>query len=110
MDKKQINITLPLPTETVGEYNRLMQVKELDYKENNIPRYSTVDRWTVNAGDGYEIDVKVCSSNDGDPLWCEAVLFRYGCEETCTDVCDKLDEEYELETDDIRILLTVTIS
>lgn len=62
--------TLCIPKETVEEYNRLMRPDSgtLDYIENDIPRYATIAEWTVKLGNGFEVDIKVCSSNDGDPL------------------------------------------
>lgn len=101
-------LQLTIPAAQIDEYNRLMSVDELDYDAHDIERYSTVDSWTVNAGDGYEIDVKVCSSNDGDPLWCEAVLFLNGCEQACSDVEDELDGEWQLEASGACFVLNVT--
>lgn len=100
-------LALAIPAEQIDKYNSLMSVDRLDYKENNIPRFAAVDSWTVNAGDGYEIDVKVCSSDDGDSLWCEAVLFLDGCEQDCSDVECKLDGEWELEANGICFKLAV---
>lgn len=102
-----INLVLKIPAEQIDTYNRLMAAEKLDYEKNDIQRFSTVNSWTVNAGEGYEIDVKICSSNDGDPLWCEAVLFLNGCEQVCSDVEDQLDGEWNLEANDISFILTV---
>lgn len=102
-----INLTISIPAEQIDEYNYMMSVDELDYDENDIERYSTVDSWTINIGDGHEIDLKVCSSDDGDPLWCEAVLFLNGCEQVCSDVADELDGEWQLEADGVRYVLNV---
>ena len=107
MSKKQIKLTLLIPLETIRKYNRLMQLKKLDYDRNSIPSYSTIKSWTVNAGDGYEIDVKVCSSDSGSPLWCEAVLFKFGSEVACTEIDETLDGEYEFEIDKLSLVLSV---
>ena len=88
--------TLHIPKEIIAKYNQLMQPSDgiVDYEKTDISRYATVDSWTVDFGDGYEVDIKVCSSNYDDPLWCEGVLFFHGSEVGCTDVCDTLDGEY----------------
>lgn len=106
--KNTINLSLSIPANQIDEYNRMMSVDELDYEEHDIPRYSTINSWTVNAGNGYEIDVKVCSSIDGNPLWCEAVLFLDGCELACSDVESELDGEWQLETNGVNFVLNVS--
>lgn len=87
--------TLYLPQETIDKYNKLMQVANgtLAYTEHQIPRYATIAKWTVDFGNGYEVDIKVCSSDDGDPLWCEGVLFLHGSELSCTDPSDNLNDQ-----------------
>lgn len=105
--KKTINLTLAISSEEIDKYNHLMMINELDYKKNDIPRYSTINSWTVDAGNGYEIDLKVCSSDDGDPFWCEAVLFLNGSELACSDVEAKLDGVWELETNENCFVLNV---
>ena len=51
-------------------------------------KYATIHSETVviDAESKLEADVKVCSSDDGDPLWCEAVLFEDGSEVECTEM------------------------
>lgn len=98
---------LGIPERLVSRYRKLMQASELDYDLLGIPRYETVDCWTVDCGDDYAIDLKVCSSDFGDPLWCEAVLFKDGCECSCTDVEDEITGEWELNADGISFMLHV---
>lgn len=82
--------------EILRAYEELMSCETLDYEKHDIQRYSTIKSWAVDFGEGYEADVKVCSSNDGDPLWCEAVLFKNGSEVACSEVCDTLwDQRFE---------------
>ena len=95
---------------TIHKYNSLMSVKSLDYEHNDMPRYETIASWTVDFGDGYEIDLKVCSSDDGDPLWCEAVLFKDGCERSCTDVEEVLNGDWNLNADGISFNLHVKVA
>lgn len=90
------NFTLTIDKETIDEYNSLMLADYLDYEKNSIPRFSTIKSWTINYGDGYEVDLKICSGNDGEPLWCEAVLFINGSEVECTDVYDSVDGDWML--------------
>jgi hypothetical protein len=47
---------------------------------------------------GYEIDIKLCSADDGG-YWTEAVLFWNGSEVCCTEPCDDFFGEWELECD-----------
>lgn len=91
--------TLRIKQADLDKYNKLMQVEELDYEEEDIPRYSCVARWSVDFGDGYEMDLKVCSgdSSEKDPLWCEVVLFLHGYEVACSEVYDELDGVWTLD-------------
>ncbi len=99
--------TLSIPQEDVRKYNALMQANEVDYEKNDIPRWETVKSWTVDLGDGYEADIKICSAIDGEPLWCEGVLFLNGCECCCTEVNDRLDGMYCFEHDRKTFAVTV---
>lgn len=99
-----------IPRDVAKKYNSLMSIDTLDYENNDIPRYSTIASWNVNCGDGYEVDLKVCSSDNGDPLWCEAVLFKDGSERSCTDIEEVLDGDWELCTDDIYFNIHVKVA
>ena len=86
-----------IPEKEIDKYNKMMQADHVDYEENEIPRYAAVKTWSVDLGNGYEVDIKVCSSSYGDPLWCEGVLFLHGSECGCTEVSDNLLGEYWFE-------------
>lgn len=101
---------LIIPETIINKYNNLMSVETLDYDQNNIPRYETIASWTANFGNGYEVDLKVCSSDNGDPLWCEAVLFKDGCERSCTDVEEVLNGDWDLNADGISFNLHVKVA
>lgn len=90
---------LYIPAKAINNYNALMRPdkESVDYKKQDIPRYELIEKWTVDFGNGYEVDIKVCSSDYGDPLWCEGVLFFHGSEVSCTDVSDELTGEYSFE-------------
>lgn len=88
--------TLILTKETIDMYHALMQAKHVDYEKEKIAKYETVVAWGVAFDEGYDVDIKVCASNNGDPLWCEAVLFLNGSEVSCTDVADELVGTWEL--------------
>lgn len=90
---------LKIPESDVAEYQSLMD-EGFDYGERGVAKYATVKNWTVKFPDGLEMDVKVCSSNDGDPLWSEAVLFENGSERGCTEAQDELLGEYSVERPD----------
>ena len=84
----------------VEKYETLMQAKSVDYSKHGFAKYATIHSKTVviDAESKLEADVKVCSSNEGDPLWCEAVLFEDGAEVEHTDVLDSLKDEFEFAT------------
>lgn len=88
---------IPVSKNKINRYERLMQTKHVDYETNQIPRYSTVESWTADFGGDIQMDIKICSSQDGDPLWCEGVLFRHGSECGCTEVFDTLDIEFRVD-------------
>lgn len=102
--QKQI---LTIAKEDAEKYNRLMQCESIDYAANNIARYSTVCCWGISFGDGYEADLKVCSSDWNTPLWCEVVLFKDGSEIGCTDVFDDLTGEWVLVAQGKTFVLSV---
>lgn len=101
---------LAIPKSIINKYNNLMSVETLNYEQNDIPRYETIESWTVNFGNGYEADLKVCSSDYGDPLWCEAVLFKDGYERSCTDAEEMLDGDWDLNADGISFNLHVKVA
>lgn len=81
----------------LSKYNRMLSLKRPCYDKHGISRYSTVAAWTVDFGNGYEVDLKVSSSDTDEPLWCEAVLFLNGSECCCSDVGDSLDGTWDFE-------------
>lgn len=60
--------------------------------------------YTVDFGNGYEMDIKVCGvqyeEGGNNTAWTEAVLFLYGSEIACSDPSDGISGEWELEDDD----------
>lgn len=91
----------------INKYNELMELDFIAYDEHDIPRYSTIESWTTDFGNGFEVDLKVCSSNYDEPIWCEAVLFLNGNEISCSDVEDKLNGEWIFNYNDIEFILHV---
>lgn len=97
-DKKvTTEMTMVLPKADVEKYNAWMAAEAVDCAANGIPRNSTVRVWTVDFGDGYEVDLKVCSSGRNEDVWCEAVLFLNGSECSCTDAESDLLGDWKLE-------------
>ena len=82
-------------------HEALMQSKNrVDYGKYGIEKFATIQRQTV-VIDPYvnlEADVKICSGDDGDPLWCEAVLFEDGSEVEHTEVLDTLKDGFQFGT------------
>ena len=83
---------------------RLMNQIHVDYGKEGIIRFSTVKSWTAKCynefGPEYEADLKVCSGDDGDPLWCECVLFLNGSEVACSEVESSLEQKWEFKTEE----------
>ncbi len=104
---KTVQIEFYIPQADADKYNRLMQADQVNYEEHDIPRYAVVKSWSVNLGDGYEAEIKVCFSNYGDPLWCEGVLFLHGSECGCTEASDDLLGEYWFEHNGEQFLIVV---
>lgn len=89
----------------VEEYTALMTAKSVDYTAKKIPKYATVYSTTVEFGDGYEMDISVCSAIDGQPLWSQAVLYQHGSEIAYTDPDDSLVGIWKLGDDDGRVFV-----
>ena len=87
---------LYISAEKVRRYKELMEARFVSLCEFGLAKYATIESWTVAYGHGYEVDLKVCSSNEGDPLWCEAVLFLHGVECSHTDIEGDLLGDWEL--------------
>lgn len=87
---------LYFPREDLEKLNNLMQAEEVDYGKHGIKPYSTVIRWSVAFLDEYEMDIMVCSYQDGTPLGCQAVLFLNNKEVACTDIEERIDKNWTL--------------
>jgi len=62
--------------------------------------------YTAKFDDGYEVDVKICGSDDGKP-WTEAVLFHNGSEVCFTEPSEYIIGEWCLETEDTSFVVNV---
>lgn len=99
---------LKIPAGMIDKCERLMNLPEGHVELEDFPRYSTIKSWTVKFDTpGYEADIKICSSGDGEPLWSEAVLFRDGSEVAYTEPDDSLEGEWFLSRDDIEFTIIV---
>ena len=99
--------TITISSAALDRYNKLMQAECVDYEAEGIDRYTCVARWSAEFPEGFEVDIKVCASDCGEPLWCEAVLFQNGHERSCTDVCEELDGEWSLCADGQEYIVNV---
>ena len=68
-----------------------------DYDRYCINKFSTYFTWTAYFDDGIEMNVKVCSGDYGEPLWIESVLFENGNEIACSEVQDRLKDDFIME-------------
>lgn len=70
---------LRLPRREIMGYEALMSLPKGHSDLEAYPRYALIKSWTKRFDNPlYEMEIKVCSSDHGDPLWCEAVLFKDG--------------------------------
>ena len=95
--KQIIKKTLEIPVAEIEKWERLMtlDIGMLDLESEGIdPTSDTLAVWTVDFGDGVEMDIKVCLSVDawgnGAKIWSEANLVVGGVESYSTDA------QYEL--------------
>ena len=96
-------VPLYIEDEILDEYRGLMGPGRIDYKKHQIPKFGTVDCWTVEFPDGAEMDIRLCSGdhNDGDPLWTQGILYNeMGGEDCYTEVLDTLETEFTCDVDD----------
>lgn len=70
-----------------------------DYKAHKLPKYSTLERFTTRYENDLELNAKICTGDDGGPIWTEIVLFQKGCETACSEISNSLDEELHVEYD-----------
>lgn len=68
-----------------------------DYKAHNLPKYNTLEQFTTRYENGLELNAKICTDNDGDPIWTKIVLFQNGHEIACSEISNSLDEELHIE-------------
>jgi len=107
--------TIEISREDNTNFNFLMSaeakpnLKELGYGED-----SCVARWSTEFDDGIVADLKVCTSEDGDPLWCEMVFFEKQddgslSEVCCTDVGDELTGDWSGYIDGVEHIVSVKL-
>lgn len=85
---KEIYWSINIPTE---KYEELAGLFETTKGRDDIPRYSTVHSFTKVISPTLELDAKICSSDVGDPLWSEIVLFENGSELCHSEIGGELD-------------------
>jgi len=96
--------TLCIDADDAENYQALMLAGA---NTEGFSRYATIQSWTVDFGEGYEADLKVCSSDIGDPLWSEAVLFFNGAEVSCSEPRSELCGEWLLHADGREFVVNV---
>lgn len=96
---KDNEFPLVMKKDDVEKCEGLMQAKSVDYGKHGFAKFATIHSETVmiDAESKLEADVKICSGDDGDPLWCEAVLFEDGSEVECTEMLDTLRDGFKFE-------------
>lgn len=97
--KETLSSVIEVPKDDLDWWESLLLSDDVDYEANGFAKYACVWWKTAKFPDGCEVDVKVCTDSDEDrDVWSEAVLFdENGCQLACTEVCDTLRGEWELE-------------
>ena len=73
-------------------------LEEKDFSKHNLSKFSCFFVDSVIFKNGYQADIKACTGDIEDSVWCEMVLFdEKGNELICTDVQETIDGEWELE-------------
>lgn len=73
-------------------------LEEKDFSKHNLLKFSCFFVDGVIFKNGYQADIKACSGDIGDSVWCEMVLFDENENElSCTDVRETIDGEWKLE-------------
>ena len=76
-------------------------LEEKDFSKHNLAKFSCFFVETATFKNGYQADIKACTGDIGDSVWCEMVLFdEKGNELSCTDVQETIDGEWKLEYED----------
>jgi hypothetical protein len=76
-------------------------LEEKDFSKHNLSKFSCFFIDSVIFKNGYQADIKACTGDIGDSVWCEMVLFdENGNELSCTDVDETIDGEWEFEYKD----------
>ena len=98
---------LNLPQDAVRHYEHLMTLSAGHSALRELPRYATIDSWSVVFDAHYEMQIKICSSDCAYPLWCEAVLFKDGRQVACTDSESELSGEWILADGEDQFVVEV---
>ena len=99
------HITYKVDKQTSNYINRMLSwdTPEDEWLTEDETIIETV---VLDADIGLEADIKCCGV-DGEPAWCEAVLYQDGYEEGCIDAEDEFFGEWEFEYDDTLYVVDV---
>ena len=87
-----------IPAAELDKWGRLLRQKSVDYTKENLPRFSCVFVKTVKFSDGILADLKVCTSDTGQDVWSEMVVYdEHGHELWVSEVSDRLSGPWEFE-------------
>lgn len=90
---------IKLSKDITAFYTETMRTNSRDWPSETLSETAVFDK-------GYEMDIKLCSADDGG-YWTEAVLFKNGSEVCCTEPCDDFFGEWELEDDNVYVVKIV---
>ena len=87
-----------IPAVELDKWSRLLRQKSVDYTKENLPRFSCVFVKTVKFPDGILADLKVCTSDTGQDVWSEMVVYdEHGHELWVSEVSDRLSGPWKFE-------------
>lgn len=113
MAGQQRILTVDVPASDLAHWRKVMQAENpAEYAEYGH-RGTVVFCATVSC-DAVVADIRVVTSiTDGEPPWCECVLFEPGSDGTlhevaCTDVSDDLEGDWHAEVNRVNYIIRVS--
>jgi hypothetical protein len=92
--------TIKIPKAEIKEYNRLLDIEEVDFEKEGVDEDTTLETYTFKFTKEIEGDIKICSGQNN--LYIDPVLFYKGCECCVLDPEFEIDGEYSFEYDNVE--------
>lgn len=88
------------------EYEKMFGYGVEELVENKLPILSTIETFNVEFDNGFEVDIKINTSEDD--VWSEGILFDENGGTCCmTDVCDSLGGDWSFTFGDDEYVVNI---